>query len=146
MELIALEMKQRGMYLSRQLAFAGAEFEVRRFDLTPMTLTLTLTLTLLGVPRRPHAAAGQGVRQCGLSLATDAQLLRHRGGDRGDQGERQSLLGRPPTLLPDPFDVAQGAGDGPAVQKGPRGRSLRGRGSAVHGLSLIHISEPTRPY
>jgi len=34
MELIALEMKQRGMYLSRQLAFAGAEFEVNHIDLT----------------------------------------------------------------------------------------------------------------
>jgi len=35
MELIALEMKQRGMYLSRQLAFAGAEFEVCHVDLSP---------------------------------------------------------------------------------------------------------------
>ena len=35
MELVAIDMKQRGMYIARQLSFKGVEFEIKEIELSP---------------------------------------------------------------------------------------------------------------
>lgn len=35
MELVAIDMKQRGMYIARQLSFEGVEFQIDQVELKP---------------------------------------------------------------------------------------------------------------
>lgn len=39
MEMTAIDMKQRGLYMARQLSFKGVEFEIRNVDLTDFDIS-----------------------------------------------------------------------------------------------------------